>query len=211
MDFSSNIEYAKKSMEKVMNHRIEKLSTLLNASETQLDDVNEITMQSENVINETSDNSCSSTIKVEPSSMPKSPRFKVNSSIKERTITLKIHNRIHSKQKRFTCDQCQKTFTQKHNLLTHKMVHTGEKPYQCDLCCMKFTRSDILTIHKRIHTGDKPYSCDLCPKKFAQSNSLTYHKRIHTGIRPYSCNQCEKSFFQLNALKIHLNTHINSR
>jgi hypothetical protein len=40
IDFSSNIEHAKKSLTKVMNHRIEKLSTLLDANETQLNVAN---------------------------------------------------------------------------------------------------------------------------------------------------------------------------
>ncbi len=48
-DFSSNIEYAKKSITKVMNHRIEKLSSLLHANETQLNlsNRNEITIKLE--------------------------------------------------------------------------------------------------------------------------------------------------------------------
>ena len=64
MDFLSNIDYAKRSMSKVINHRIEKLSTLLDANKTQLNDVSQITIEHENSINEASgNNSCSSTIK----------------------------------------------------------------------------------------------------------------------------------------------------
>ncbi len=47
IDFSSNIDYAKRSMAKVINHRIEKLSTSLNANETQLNDVSQITIEYE--------------------------------------------------------------------------------------------------------------------------------------------------------------------
>ena len=42
IDFASYIVYAKKSMTKVMNHRIEKLSTLLDSNETQLNVTNRI-------------------------------------------------------------------------------------------------------------------------------------------------------------------------
>ncbi len=56
-------------MTKVMNHRIEKLSTLLNSNETKFNvtNKNEITIKRENVLNDTSEIfSCSSSIKVEP-------------------------------------------------------------------------------------------------------------------------------------------------
>ena len=191
MNFSSNIEFAKKAMTKVLNHRIQKLSTMLDANETQLNvtNINEISIERENTTNEASDNS--SIIKITQLLMSKSKKFKVNTSIrkhqcetcKETFISpsqLNIHNRIRSKQKPFACDQCQMAFSIKCNLERHKIVHTGEKPYQCGICQMKFSLSSNFIRHKRIHTGEKPYSCDSCNMKFSNSSSLTYHKRIHT-------------------------------
>jgi hypothetical protein len=73
-------------MSKVMNHRIEKLSPLLDANETQfnMENKNEITIQREVKVNETNNvNSCSSTIKLESLSMPKPNRFKSNSFIRK--------------------------------------------------------------------------------------------------------------------------------
>ena len=67
----------------MMNHRIEKLLTLLNVNETQLNAANkyEISIERENAINEASENNpCSSAIKVKPILMPISKRFKDNSS-----------------------------------------------------------------------------------------------------------------------------------
>jgi uncharacterized Zn-finger protein len=194
IDFSSNIDYAKKSMTKIMNHRLEKFSALLDAN---VSNINKISIEHENTINESSDNNpCSSTIKVKPLIMPQSNRSKVDYSMKKHKCKMckkgfsnsfqsNIHYRLHLKQKRIACDQCQKIFTQKSSLSIHKRIHTGEKPFSCDLCCMKFARLDYLTKHKRTHTGEKPYQCDTCPKKFAQSYSLTKHKRIHARIRPY--------------------------
>jgi hypothetical protein len=56
-DFSTNIEYAQKSLAKVMNHRIEKLSALLGANETKFNvqNKNEITIKRENGLNEAND------------------------------------------------------------------------------------------------------------------------------------------------------------
>ena len=68
-------------MAKVMNHRIEKLSALLDVTLLNVENRNEISIEHEIAINEASgNNSCSSTIKVEPLFMSKSNKFKVNSS-----------------------------------------------------------------------------------------------------------------------------------
>ncbi len=83
VDFSSNLDNAQKSLAKVMNHRIEKLLSLVDANQPQSNVANlsEISNEHEISLNETSDNnSCSSTIKVEPLSMLISKRFKSNSS-----------------------------------------------------------------------------------------------------------------------------------
>ena len=54
IDFSSNIDYAQKSLAKVMNHRIKKLKALLNANESQLNmaNRNKISIERENALNE---------------------------------------------------------------------------------------------------------------------------------------------------------------
>jgi len=119
-NFSSNIDFARKSMSKVMNHRIEKLSSLLNANETQLNlsNRNEVTIKLENALNETSDNACSSTIKVESLSIQKSESFKVNSSIKEHqceTSSTQFTNSSQLKEPRFTCDHWETKFVRSHH------------------------------------------------------------------------------------------------
>ncbi len=206
IDFSSNIDNAQKSLAKVLNHRIEKLSSLLDANETQPN------VSNKSEISIKCDASCSSTIKVEPLLIP------VNSSIRKhkcetcnkrfKTSTqLNIHKRIHLQQKPFACDQCPKTFNRTCNLKRHKMLHTGEKPFSCDTCPFKCRESHHLVEHKRTHTGEKPFSCDLCPKKFSQSVSLTRHKRTHTGEKPYECGYCQMKFSQLSSLIRHKRKH----
>jgi uncharacterized Zn-finger protein len=212
-DFSSNIDNAKKSLAKVMNHRFEKLSTLLDANETQPNVANRLEISIKCKY------SCSSTIKVNPVLMSKSLRYKVNSSIRKykcKTCTkrfqtstqLNIHTRIHLKQQKpFACDQCQITFTQSCNLKRHKRMHSGEKLFSCDICPFKCRESHYLTVHKRTHTGEKPYRCDICPKKFRRSDQLIRHKRIHSGEKPYECDSCQMKFSNSSHLKRHKKIH----
>jgi hypothetical protein len=151
-----------------VNHRFEKLSSLLNAADTQLNvaNLNEISTGSINTIYEAGDKTaCPSTIKVDQlSTISKSKTFKVNSSNNKTSSTQSrnstqlnsiIHNRIHSKQQRFVSDQCKKTFTQTYNLTSHKILNSEKKPYQCELCLpKKFAKSFNLIVHKRLHSGE---------------------------------------------------------
>ena len=70
-------------------------------------------------------------------------------------------------------------FRQLGNLKNHMRIHTNERPYECDVCEKRFRDSSNLKKHMRIHTNEKPYECDVCDKAFRESQHLKRHKRTH--------------------------------
>lgn len=111
---------------------------------------------------------------------------------------------VHIEGKLFhSCSICHKTFKTPKELRVHSRVHTKEKPYVCYVCGKSFRQQAHLNSHYKIHSGEKPYSCTLCSLSFTENSSLKRHIRIHLGIRPYKCDICDDAFVTSYLLKTH--------
>jgi hypothetical protein len=66
-------------------------------------------------------------------------------------------------------------------------------PYSCNVCNKTFTEQNDLKTHQCIHSGHRPFSCDVCKKSFSQQGHLKGYLRIHSGERPFSCNLCNRT------------------
>jgi len=118
--------------------------------------------------------------------------------------TLVRHLPVHTDERKFKCDKCEKAFRQLSTLTQHKASkHSSSKPYVCEICTKSFSRVSILINHKKIHKNGKDFRCNICEKAFHQKINLKMHMNIHTNERPYSCNICQKGFNQKSNLAVH--------
>ena len=70
------------------------------------------------------------------------------------------------------------------------MIHTVERHYPWDKCNKAFTTSSQLKTHARVHSGETPFECRCCGIGFAQPVTLEDHehtnKNIHSGMTRFS-------------------------
>ncbi|KAI8431780.1 hypothetical protein MSG28_016205 [Choristoneura fumiferana] len=103
------------------------------------------------------------------------------------------------------CEQCGRIFQSMALLKDHMWVHTGEKRFKCDRCDKSFTQKTNLVFHMRVHSATRPsYECPLCGKHFAFFNNRRRHMFIHTGLKPFKCETCGKCFTTAGEQRAHV-------
>ena len=120
---------------------------------------------------------------------------------------MKTHQLTHLGVRPHACGYCGKAFFRRRELLRHEAVHTGVKPFQCKICQKAFARSDKLMRHERTHGNAQQHPCSHCPAKFVRKDDLTRHEMTHTGQKPHACSTCTKSFATKAELTRHEKTH----
>lgn len=105
----------------------------------------------------------------------------------------------------YQCEQCNKTFSYKCNLLMHAAVHSSEKTHTCSICNKSFKLKGHLDTHRKVHEERYEYRCDLCGKEFKLKGNVKTHIRTkHLEERSHPCPHCHMSF----KLKQHLMNHL---
>ncbi|VDN97224.1 unnamed protein product [Rodentolepis nana] len=112
-----------------------------------------------------------------------------------------------NKEKRFTCDVCNKTCSRQSKLNIHKLKHSGKKPFKCEACGNQFYTKFELNSHKLVHRDERPHKCRKCEKTFKRQKDLSEHMLSHNEERPYDCEECKKAFKRKHHLTVHLRSH----
>ncbi|XP_073453628.1 oocyte zinc finger protein XlCOF7.1-like isoform X1 [Aquarana catesbeiana] len=100
---------------------------------------------------------------------------------------LVVPQSISTIERRFSCSECEISFTKKSHFVQHQRTHTGEKPFSCSECGKSYTEKSSLKRHLRVHTGEKPFTCTKCGKCFSDKRNRDNHMKVHTGEKPFSC------------------------
>jgi len=108
------------------------------------------------------------------------------------------------------CGYCGKVFYNEQNLKIHERIHTGDKPYKCDMCDKSFTQSSSLSTHKKgVHCSESEprISCDICKRTYKTTNSLRTHIYLDHKIKDKAsleCSACSKTFSTSQNLLRHM-------
>lgn len=100
------------------------------------------------------------------------------------------------------CNQCEKSFRKKSDLINHERIHTDERPFKCVECLAAFRTVSTLNRHKLVHS-EESYLCIACDEKFHCKSSLRNHLTIHTGEKPHECHYCDDTFRTRQQLSRH--------
>ncbi|XP_060679078.1 zinc finger protein 407 isoform X2 [Hemiscyllium ocellatum] len=117
------------------------------------------------------------------------------------------------KERKFVCEICDRTFTEKWALTNHKKLHMGQKPFKCTwlTCHYSFLTASAMRDHFRTHTGEKSFLCDLCGFAGGTRHALTKHRRQHTGEKPFKCDQCNFASTTQSHLTRHRRVHTGEK
>ncbi|MBN3309165.1 ZNF91 protein, partial [Amia calva] len=130
----------------------------------------------------------------------------VKHEAREQRGVVKMEKEPGSSDRRYTCEQCGRSYRHAGSLLNHKNTHTTGV-YNCAVCLKEFSNLLALKNHSRIHSEAKRYKCLDCGKAFRVSSHLLSHRRVHTKERPYFCSPCQQGFSSKGSYKHHLTLH----
>ena len=100
-------------------------------------------------------------------------------------------------------------FARPEHLKNHMIIHSEDKPFSCNICEKSFRDSGTLVRHKKIHNSLRPFSCEFCTRTFVQGSNFRKHQMLFKDKEHLSCTKCAKTFTEAAKFKKHENIHLS--
>ena len=141
---------------------------------------------------------------------------------------LKSHQRSHSQDRRYSCQECTKKFAHAVSLRHHvAMAHadTGQhERFSCHQCGRSFPTMSQVRVHVRTHVTEEStesLQCGSCGEVSNSASALAQHLlTVHGSLggsnvsdsgHQYACNVCGRLFSQPGNLRRHVLAHLAQR
>ena len=128
-------------------------------------------------------------------------------------LNKKLHKKPNNLLKYYQCDQCEKCYTQQHNLFKHRQVHRDSKPHKCSICGYGYEYLHKLKQHMSTAHEGAELDLDDSIKKENVKQKKSSPKReefVDASVgdnKTYKCERCRKLFYNPNTLHRHYLTH----
>ncbi|XP_055913681.1 uncharacterized protein LOC129947225 [Eupeodes corollae] len=125
------------------------------------------------------------------------------------------HSKIHSEERNYKCDQCEKAFKNSKQLKNHRRWHRtiaiAPPPdvHRCEECGSAF--SHLKSLREHFCKGGDLFCCEICGKTLSSKSSLKLHMLTHESAKKFKCNSCDYMANDHNAFRRHRMTHDKSK